>query len=90
LIQSADEQLDPVALEKIFQKAEAMLIQDAVPIIPIYYYVGLNYFDDRKIRGIHNNIIDMHPINAIWKVRTPVTGTAQSPGTATVQLIETR
>jgi oligopeptide transport system substrate-binding protein len=90
LIQSADEQLDPVAREKIFQKAEAMLIQDAVPIIPIYYYVGLNYFDDRKIKGIHNNIIDMHPINAIWKVKTPAAGTAKSPGMATVQLIETR
>ena len=90
LIQSADEQLDPVAREKIFQKAEAMLIRDAVPIIPLYYYVGLNYFDERKVKGIHNNVLDQHPVNFIWKVKTPVTGAAQSPGMATVQLIETR
>jgi oligopeptide transport system substrate-binding protein len=89
LIRSADEQLDLAAREKKFQEAEAMLIRDAVPIIPIYYYVGLNYFDDRKIKGIYNNILDLHPINAIWKVNAPVAESAQSPGMATVQLIET-
>jgi oligopeptide transport system substrate-binding protein len=68
MILNADEQLDPSAREKIFQKAEAMLIRDAVPIIPIYTYVGLEYYHDDKIKGIYNNILDLHPVNAIWKV----------------------
>jgi oligopeptide transport system substrate-binding protein len=77
LIRSADQQLDPVAREKKFQEAETMLLRDAVPIIPIYYYVGLNYYDGRKIKGIYNNVLDMHPINDIWKVKPPDTTSAQ-------------
>lgn len=67
LIRSADEQLDPAAREKKFQEAEAMLIRDAVPIIPIYYYVGLDYFNDQKIRGLYENVLALHPINAIYR-----------------------
>jgi oligopeptide transport system substrate-binding protein len=87
LIRTADQQLDPAAREKKFQQAETMLLRDAAPIIPIYYYVGLNYFDDRKIKGVYNNVLDMHPINAIWKVNSPEAGTL-SPGMASAQLIE--
>ena len=89
LIRSADEQLDPAAREKKFQQAETMLLRDASPIIPLYHYVGLNYFDGNKIKGVYNNVLDMHPINAIWKVPTSTTAT-QTPGMASAQLIETR
>jgi oligopeptide transport system substrate-binding protein len=74
LIRSADEQLDPAAREKKFQEAETMLIRDAVPIIPIYYYVGLDYFDGRKIKGHYENVLALHPINAMWRTDLPQTG----------------
>jgi oligopeptide transport system substrate-binding protein len=77
LIHSADEQLDPIAREKKFQEAETMLLREAAPIIPIYYYVGLNYFDDRKIKGVYNNVLDMHPVNAIWRTDAPGAASAQ-------------
>lgn len=73
LIRSADGQLDLAAREKKFQEAETMLLRDAVPIIPIYYYVGLDYFDDRKIKGLHENVLALHPINAIWRTDQPQT-----------------
>jgi oligopeptide transport system substrate-binding protein len=73
LIRSADEQLDPAAREKKFQEAETLLIRDAVPIIPIYYYVGLDYFDGRKIKGLYENVLALHPINAMWRTDLPQT-----------------
>jgi oligopeptide transport system substrate-binding protein len=67
LIRAADRENDPAKREKIFQEAETMLVRDENPIIPLYYYVGFNYYDSTKIKGIYRNILDAHPLNFIWK-----------------------
>ena len=41
-----------------------------MPIIPIYFYVGVNCFDTNKIQGIYQNILDDHPLQYIRKVKT--------------------
>jgi oligopeptide transport system substrate-binding protein len=46
-------------------------VRDQVPIIPLYFYVGINYFDTNKIRGIYENILDNHPLQTIRKVTPP-------------------
>ncbi len=71
LIHAAERETDMTKREKFFQDAETMLIRDEVPIIPIYFYVGLNYYDGTKIKGVYNNVLDMHAINAIWKEPAP-------------------
>ena len=38
--------------EKIFQKAETMLVSDDAPIIPLFFYVGVMYYDTNKVAGI--------------------------------------
>ncbi len=48
LIHEANQQTDPKQREKLFQQAETMLVRDEVPIIPIYFYAGLNYFDRKN------------------------------------------
>lgn len=55
---------------KLLQEAEALLIRDQMPIVPIYIYVGYNLFNPEVIQGIYNeeNIRDEHPIRAIRKV----------------------
>jgi len=68
LIRSADRENDPARREQLFQHAETMLIRDECPIIPLFLYVGLSYYDDTKIKGVYNNILDYHPLNAIYKV----------------------
>ncbi|MDB6018686.1 MAG: oppA [Pedosphaera sp.] len=74
LIRQADMTTDPAQREKTFQEAEALLIREG-PILPIFFYVGLNYYNDAKIKGIYNNILDMHPVNYIWKEKpSPATG----------------
>jgi oligopeptide transport system substrate-binding protein len=68
LISEANQQTDVKKREKLFQQAETILVRDEVPIIPLYFYVGVNYFDTNKIQGIYENVLDDHPLNYIRKV----------------------
>ena len=45
-----------------------MLTRDQMPIIPLFFYVGINYFDTNKIQGIYENILDDHPLNYIRRI----------------------
>jgi oligopeptide transport system substrate-binding protein len=71
LIDKANSQTDLKAREKIFQKAETMLVNDNAPIIPLFFYVGVMYYDTNKIQGIYPNVVDDHPLEYIRKVKTP-------------------
>ncbi|MDE3067707.1 MAG: peptide ABC transporter substrate-binding protein [Verrucomicrobiota bacterium] len=68
LIRQANEQTDLRKRERLFQRAETLLVRDQLPILPLYFYVGVNYFDTNKVRGIYENILDDHPLEAIYKV----------------------
>ena len=67
LIRQANQEPDLKAREKLFQQAETILVRDEVPIVPIYFYVGINYYDTNKIQGIYPNVLDNHPLQAIRK-----------------------
>lgn len=69
LIQAANEQPDLAARAKIFQQAETLLVRDEAPVIPLFFYVGINYFDTNKISGIYPNILDIHPLQTIRKIK---------------------
>jgi len=69
LIHEANEQTDLTTREKIFQQAETILVRDEAPIIPLYFYVGVNYFDANKIQGIYQNLLDDHPLQSIRKIK---------------------
>jgi oligopeptide transport system substrate-binding protein len=68
LINAAGEQADLKKRAELFQQAETMLVRDQVPIIPLFFYVGINYFDTNKIQGVYENILDDHPLQYIRKV----------------------
>ena len=68
LIREANLQTDVRQRAEFFRKAEALLVREAVPIVPIYFYVGFNYFDPAKIAGIYQNILDEHPMQSIRKL----------------------
>jgi oligopeptide transport system substrate-binding protein len=69
LIRQANETTDVQAREKLFQQAETILVRDDLPIIPLFFYAGINYFDTNKIQGVYTNMVDLHPLNAIRKVK---------------------
>ena len=52
---------------RILREAESILVNEGVPIAPLYFFSGFNYHNGDRITGIHGNILDIHPLNAIRK-----------------------
>lgn len=67
LMRQANATADLDSREKLLQQAELMLIKEDLPIVPLYIYKGMNFFDTNKISGIYNNLRDEHPLRAIIK-----------------------
>jgi oligopeptide transport system substrate-binding protein len=69
LLRSAN--AEPVAAKRaaILQQAEVLLIQEQAPVTPLYHATGFNYYDPQRVAGIHPNLLDLHPINAIRRLR---------------------
>ena len=69
LIREANMQTDLEYRADMLRQAEQILIAEEVPIVPIYFYAGFNYFDPNKIQGLHQNILDEHPLQDLRKVK---------------------
>lgn len=65
LIASAARELDPIKRMKLFYEAEDMLINDEVPIMPIYFYVNQNVVKP-YVKGMSYNLRDLHPLRYVW------------------------
>jgi oligopeptide transport system substrate-binding protein len=68
LIHAAAAELDSKKRMETFQEAEKILCSEELPIIPLYYYVGIQFYDPTKITGIESNVIDEHPLKYIRKL----------------------
>lgn len=67
LLEEADNQPDMARRTQLLKEAETVLVRDEVPIVPIYDLIGFNFYDGTKVKGIHANVLDVHPLNTIWK-----------------------
>ena len=67
LIGASSREVDPGKRLEILRQAEDLLVQQAVPVAPIYYYVGIQLYDPAKLGGIRANVLDEHPIRAIYR-----------------------
>jgi len=67
LIADSARELDPAKRFEIFRQAENLLVAQALPIAPLYYYVGIQLYDPTKIGGIHPNLLDEHPIREMFR-----------------------
>lgn len=65
LIRAAGRELDPRRRMVILAEAETLLCREELPILPIYFYVGINFYDPAKWEGIYPNVLDVHPLQAI-------------------------
>jgi len=72
LIREANGKLDPKEREKILQQAELLLIREELPIGPLFFYVGIEYYDKSKVSGIFSNIRAEHPVRTIRVHKQPV------------------
>ncbi len=70
LIASAGRENDRDKRFAIFREAEKILVTDEGPICPLYYYVGIQFYDPERLGGVEANLLDEHPIKAMyWKKR---------------------
>lgn len=72
LIREGNMQTDLARRAAILAQAEKLLIADELPILPIYFYVGVNIFDGTKIGGIHGNALDLHPVWSMFRKDKPL------------------
>ncbi len=65
---------------EILSRAEDLLVNKATPIFPLFFYVGIQFYDPGKFGGIEGNLLDEHPIRAIYRMPKPSTpATSGSP-----------
>ena len=69
LVHTANETTDLKKREQLFQQAETILVREGLPVIPLYFYLGVNYFDTNKVQGIWQNVLDDHPLRCIRKIK---------------------
>ncbi len=66
LISRAAATVDPAARFEVLREAETLLVAEASPICPIYFYVGIQLYDADRIGGIEPNVLDEHPIQEMF------------------------
>lgn len=64
-IQAAAAEPDAVRRNTIFAAAEELLISDETVILPIYYYVGVQFYHADRLAGVQPNLIDDHPFRCM-------------------------
>ncbi len=67
LIADAARETNPERRFEILRKAEGVLIAEQAPVCPIFYYVGIQLYDPAKLGGIESNVLDEHPIKAMYR-----------------------
>ena len=68
LVRDANAQVDREKRAQLLQQAEILLVREEAPIVPLYYYAGLEYYDANRIKGIFPNVLSQNPIRSIYKV----------------------
>ena len=68
LVRDANAQVDREKRAHLLQQAEILLVREEAPIIPLYYYAGLEYYDADRIKGIFPNVLSQNPVRSIYKV----------------------
>jgi oligopeptide transport system substrate-binding protein len=76
LLRQANAQIDPPRRLELLRQAEIILVREQAPIVPLYFYAGIQYYDPKIIRGIFPNVLAVNPVRAIYRTgqRTPPRG----------------
>lgn len=65
LIRKAGKSADQKERFKLFFEAEKILVEEEVPIIPVYIYVNQGLLSE-KVAGWYENVLDHHTYQYIW------------------------
>lgn len=71
LLDRANAEPDLARRAALLAEAEQMLVAGAAVVAPVYFASGFHFFRPDRVTGIHTNLLDLHPINAIRKLTPP-------------------
>lgn len=66
-IQAANAESDSEKRYALLFQAESLLVEEALPILCLYNYVGFYAIDTNRFGGVFPNLLDEHPFWAIYK-----------------------
>jgi ABC-type oligopeptide transport system substrate-binding subunit len=69
LIADAKKENDQAKRFALFQEAEKILVTEDAPICPLYYYVGIQFYDAQRLGGIEANLLDEHPLKDMYWIK---------------------
>jgi oligopeptide transport system substrate-binding protein len=65
LVAASQREGDPLKRLALLQQLERILVEQELPIMPIYIYVNKGMMRE-KVRGWYDNVRDIHPLQYIW------------------------
>lgn len=68
LIAEAGREADAARRFARLAEAEQLLIAEEAVVCPLYFYVGIQLYDPRRLTGIEPNLLDEHPIRLMRRV----------------------
>ncbi|MCE0484746.1 MAG: peptide ABC transporter substrate-binding protein [Methylacidiphilales bacterium] len=60
MLQTSEMTADPIKRMQILRDMEKILVEDQMPIVPVYFYVGMSLYDPEKLGGFEPNFVDDH------------------------------
>ncbi len=67
-VAAAAREPDILRRNRLFEQAEQTLVKDQAAIIPGYYYVGVQFYNAERLKGVQGNLIDDHPFRCMrWE-----------------------
>jgi len=67
LIAQAATETDRTKRFDLLHDAEKILVDAQMPVSPIFFYVGIQIYDDEKLGGIKGNVLDEHPLKSMYR-----------------------
>jgi oligopeptide transport system substrate-binding protein len=71
LLAAANAEPDMSKRAVLLRDAETLLVRDESPVIPLWFEAGFTLHDPARVKGIHGNVLDLHPLNAIERIAAP-------------------
>jgi len=68
-LREANAETEPTRRQALLRAAESILVEEDLPIIPLFFYVGMEFYDPSRVTGIFDNIRSEHPLRVIRRVR---------------------
>lgn len=66
LLHQAAHTLDPQQRFDLLRRAEKILVVDEMPIAPLYFNLGVKFFDATRLGGMIPNLVDEYPIRTLY------------------------